>query len=350
MRLEAVSKLGGRGSRRAEIATNAGSAGASASRIPVLKLLLSNRMIGPSFEEMSLGAAAQIGWRFACRCYTLVGIAVSVFLMCSLSVAQTGRDAGSVLDRVGIDQKYDAQIPLDLQFRDHTGELVSIETYFKQGKPVILHLVYFRCPMLCKMTLDGLRKSLDTLELSVGEDFTVLTISFDPEEGPELARAARQTMIEGYNRGDMEDGWYFLTGREPDIRQLTNAVGFRYTYDEKRGQYAHAAALIILTPEGHVSRYLFGVEYPPRDLRFSLIDASGGNIGTMSDRALLLCYQYDPTSGKYGFAIMTALRLAGVGTLVVLFGGIFWMLRRDSRKQHLDATGAPETSTIEHES
>ncbi len=262
---------------------------------------------------------------------TYVLAATLILLLYTTVSAQQPIGTAELLERVGVDQRIDAPIPLDLTFRDETGEEVALRRYFDNGKPVILSLVYFQCPMLCNMSMDGLLKSLRTLELNAGDDFTALTVSFDPREGPELAHAARQTALDRYGRDGAERGWHFLTGTESAIRALTDAVGFRYTFDERTGQFAHAAALIVLTPQGRVSRYFFGVEYPPRDLRFGLIDASRGNLGTPADRVLMLCYRYDPTTGKYGFAIITVLRMAGVITLFMLFGGIAWMVRRDRR-------------------
>lgn len=270
---------------------------------------------------------ARPGVRQNCRNYVFaIG---SILLQCTAVSAQPPRETATLIQRVGIDQRIGEQVPLDLTFRDETGQPVELRRYFQGNKPVILSLVYFQCPMLCNVSMDGLLKSLRTLELVPGDDFAALTVSFDPREGPKLARAARQAALDRYGHAGAEHGWHFLTGDDAEIRALTNAVGFRYTFDEKTRQYAHAAGLMVLTPDGHVSRYFFGVEYPPRDLRFALIDASSGNIGTPTDRLLMLCYQYDPTTGKYGFAIITLLRIGGVGTLLVLFGGIVWMLHRE---------------------
>lgn len=240
---------------------------------------------------------------------------------------------------VRIDQKLNVQIPLDVRLRDETGATVRLGDLMG-GKPVILTPVYFQCPMLCNMTMDGQVRSLTELSLSAGEDFTALTVSFNPQETHELAAAAKRTALTRYGRTGADRGWRFLTGDEAEIRRLMDAVGFHYQYDPATGQFAHAAGLIVLTPEGIISRYLYGVEYPPRDLRLALVEASGGNVGSPSDQVLLLCYHYDPTTGKYGLAIMNVLRLAGLVTVIALGTAIAFMIRRDRTKQNVDAESA----------
>ena len=233
---------------------------------------------------------------------------------------------------VGMDQKLDAQVPLDIRLRDEAGNSVPLEDFFT-GKPVVLTLVYYECPMLCKMTRAGQLRSLKELSLSAGADFTALTVSIDPRERPELAAAAKETTLRTYERPGAEQGWRFLTGEEPEIRRLTDAVGFRYKYDPKTGQYAHPAGLIVLTPEGKVSRYLYGVDFPPRDLRLALIEASGGKIGSPTDHVLLMCFHYDPTTGRYGLAIMNVLRLAGVLTVAGIGTAITALIRRERQQR-----------------
>ena len=234
-------------------------------------------------------------------------------------------------DNVGIDQKLGVQVPLDLTFRDEEDRPVRLGELLK-GRPVLLNLVYFECPMLCNMTMDGLIRSLRGLAFDAGSEFTVITVSFDPREGPKLAAGAKRTAIKRYGRPEAADHWHFLTGQQPAIQALTEAVGFRYRYDPDRGQYAHAAGLIVLTPQGRVSRYLLGIEYAPRDLRLSLVEAADNRIGTVTDQMMLLCYQYDPLTGKYGLLIHNVLRLAGVATVTVLVGGVLLMLRRERRQ------------------
>jgi len=229
---------------------------------------------------------------------------------------------------VGVDQKLDTLVPLDLKFQDETGRDVVLQEYFADGKPVILNLVYLQCPMLCNMAMDGLIRNMRALTLSAGRDFRVLTVSFDPREGPELAAESRQTALRRYAREGAEAGWHFLTGEESSIRALSEAVGFRYSWNEQRGQYAHPAVLMILTPEGRLSRYFAGVEYPARDLRLGLVEASEGRIGTATDHVMLMCFQYDPATGKYGLVVMNLLRCAGMATLIVLATSVYMMTRR----------------------
>ncbi|MCS6817070.1 MAG: SCO family protein [Blastocatellia bacterium] len=239
-----------------------------------------------------------------------------------------------ILQNVGIDQKLDAQIPLELVFRDEQGRAVSLREYFGE-KPVILSLVYYECPMLCTLILNGLLRSLRALPLTVGKEFTVVTVSFDPREGPELAAAKKRTYVQSYGRPEAEAGWHFLTGEQESIRRLTEAVGFRYAFDPQTGQFAHASGIMVLTPQGRVARYFYGIEYAPRDLRLGLIEAAQGKIGSPVDQILLYCYHYDPKTGRYSLLIMNVLRLAGIATVLVLGGFIFVMFRRDRRKKRM---------------
>jgi protein SCO1/2 len=247
--------------------------------------------------------------------------------------AQTGNAATAqpgLLSQVRIDQKLNEPIPLDLPFLDAQGKPVMLRQFFGK-RPVILALVYYECPMLCTQVLNGMVSSLEVLKFNPGQDFDVLVVSFDPGETPGLARAKKVSYIERYNRPGTEGGWHFLTGQQDAITKLTDAVGFRYAYDPKIDQFAHPAVLMLLTPGGRVSRYFYGIEYAPRDLRLGLVEASQNKIGTAVDQALLLCYHYDPAQGKYGLAIMNLIRLGGVLTLVSLGGFIFLALRKDRR-------------------
>jgi protein SCO1 len=238
------------------------------------------------------------------------------------------RPLGDMLSRVGIAPKLNAQVPLDARLRDEQGADVRVGDLV-QGKPVILALVYYQCPMLCGMAMEGLVRGLKNLPLDVGGDFTVLVVSFDPRETAPLAAAAKRTALDRYDRAGAESGWRFLTGEASETRRLADAVGFRYTFDDATNQYAHAAGLFVLTPEGLVSRFLGGVEYPPRDLKLALIEASNGKIGSTVDRVMLLCFHYDPADGKYGLAIMRVLRVAGLATVIALAAGIGLMVRND---------------------
>jgi protein SCO1/2 len=235
------------------------------------------------------------------------------------------------LRKVGIDQLLNQQVPLELKFRDESGREVALREYFR-GKPVVLSLVYYHCPMLCTMTLDGLVRSLRAVPLGIYQDFEVVTVSFDPREKPPLAAESKAAILGRYKRPGAENGWHFLTGEEASIRPLVDSVGFHYTYDEKTGQFAHAAAIMILTPEGKIARYLYGVEYAPRDLRLALVEASTGKIGSPVDQALLYCFHYDPSFGKYSLAVMNVIRVLGGATVVLLGGFMLFMFRRDRRK------------------
>jgi protein SCO1 len=228
-----------------------------------------------------------------------------------------------LLNDVGVDQKLNGSIPLDLLFRDEHGKRVALGQYF-QGKPVILTLVYYNCPMLCTQVLNGLDRSLEQIPMSIGKDFDVVTVSIDPTEQPSLAEAKQAVYLGMYNRPGAAEGWHFLTGEEPQIRQLAAAVGFRYAYDPDSKQYAHLSAIMLLTPEGKLSRYFYGVTYPVRDMRLGLVDASGGKIGSPVDQVLLFCYHYDPHTGKYGLLISRVLQLSGLAT--ILIGGVFLIL------------------------
>lgn len=234
-----------------------------------------------------------------------------------------------LLKDVGIDQKLNAQVPLDLSFVDENGNAVQLEDYFGQGKPVVLTLVYYNCPMLCTQVLNGTLNSLKLQSLDVGKDFNVITVSIDPTDKPKLARAKWEVYTGIYSRPTGAQGWHFLTGQEPQIRALANAVGFRYAYDADSHQYAHASAIMVLTPEGKVSRYLYGIEYPSRDMRLALVEASEGKIGTPVDQLLLFCYHYDPHTGKYGVLVSRILKFAGGLTVVLMGIAIFFLARSE---------------------
>jgi protein SCO1/2 len=246
---------------------------------------------------------------------------------------RTAAERPGLLSQIRIDQKLDELIPLDLPFVDEQGQPVTFGRYFGQ-RPVILALVYYECPMLCTQVLNGLVSSLDVLRFDPGKEFEVVALSFDPGELPGMARDKKKNYMERYKRPGTEGGWHFLTGKQESIARLTDSVGFRYAYDEKTDQYAHAATIILLTPGGRVSRYFYGIEYAPRDLRLGLVEASENRIGNAIDQALLLCYHYDPSEGKYGVAIMNVLRLIGILMIVSVGAFILIALRRDRRRAH----------------
>jgi len=240
----------------------------------------------------------------------------------------------SLLQEIKFDQKLDAQVPLDLLFRDETGRAVPLSDYFGK-RPVILALVYYECPMLCSQVLSGLTSALDVLQFNVGKEFDVVAVSFNPKEGPGLAQGKRQSTIERYKRPGTEQGWHFLTGPPESIAQLTDAVGFKYAWDETTKQYAHAAGVVVLTPQGKVSKYFFGIEYAPRDLKFGLIQAADNKIGSPVEKLLLYCYHYDPATGTYGVVAMTAVRIAGGLTILGMAAFWFVMWRRGKRAPRL---------------
>lgn len=235
-----------------------------------------------------------------------------------------------ISEEVGLDQRLDAQVPLDLKFRDEQGKEVRLGELV-QGKPVILMLVYYRCPMLCTEVLNAFLRTSQAMPLRMDADYEVISVSIDPEETPKMARAKKQRYASAYRRPGAQEGWHFLTGDEAEIAQLAKTVGYRYKYDPLSDQYAHPSGLILLTPEGRISRYFYGVEYDPGDLRLSLVESSQGKIGTLVDQVLLLCFHYDPATGRYGFLVDGALRIVGIGTALALVGFLFVMWRRELR-------------------
>ncbi len=250
----------------------------------------------------------------------------------SVSPTQAQEPAHDPLSGVAFEQKLNEPIPLDLVFRDETGQSVQLGDYFGE-KPVILTLNYYKCPMLCPLVLDELATSLAQIPLTMGDQFNVVTVSIDPRETPQLAAAAKKKYIRRYGRPGAEAGWHFLTGEEASIKRLAQAVGFHYAYDAKSDQYAHPAGIMILTPQGKISRYFYGIEYAPMDLRLGLVEASANKIGSLVDQVLLRCYHYDPVTGKYTLAVMNVLRLAGVTTVLILSSFVLVMFRRERRKK-----------------
>jgi protein SCO1/2 len=266
-------------------------------------------------------------------------IAVLTVVVCSAAVSAqvgvTAPDPGDpttarpgLLSKIHIDQKLDSPIPLDLPFTDETGRQVRLRDYFGK-RPVILALVYYECPMLCTQVLNGLVTALTVMNFEPGREFDVVAVSFNPREGPGLASQKKAAYLERYGRPQTAAGWHFLTGSEASIKQLTDAVGFRYAYDDAIKQYAHGAAIEVLTPKGHISKYFYGIEYSARDIRLGLIEASEERIGTPIDDFLLFCYHYDPTTGKYGAAIIRLVRLGGVATVLAFLSFLAISLRRE---------------------
>jgi protein SCO1/2 len=236
----------------------------------------------------------------------------------------------SILTQIGIDQKLGTSIDTSIPFQDESGQTVTLDGYFGK-KPVILTPVYYECPMLCSMLLNGLVKALRVMPFTPGEEFEIVTFSIDPNERPESAAAKKQHYIGDYGKPKAANGWHFLTGRQESIQKLADEIGFRYTFDPYTQQWAHTSGIIVLTPDGRISRYFYGLEYDPSELKLSLVQASDRQIGSIVDRVLLYCFQYNPTTGKYSIAIVRLLRTAGVATVLLILG--FWVF--DSRRKRL---------------
>jgi len=261
--------------------------------------------------------------------FALLALRFSLFVCVPVQAqGQNSATQPEALRGIGIDQKLEEQLPLDLVFYDENGQAVQLQNYFGE-KPVILSLVYYECPMLCNQVLNGVVRSLRPLSFDVGKEFTAITVSFDPREKPELAAKKKASYIKEYSRAGAEQGWHFLTGDSAAIASLTNSVGFRYRYEASTDQFVHASGIFVITPQGRISRYFYGIEYSPRDLRLALIEASDNKIGSPVDQILLYCFHYNPVTGKYGVAIMNVLRLAGITTVAVLGTFVIVMFRRD---------------------
>ena len=242
---------------------------------------------------------------------------------------QAPRGMDPILQSVGVDQKLGSQVPLDTKFTDEHGQTVTLRQYF--DKPVILTLVYYTCPMLCSEVLNGTVTSLRAVKYDVGKEFNVVTLSIDPRDTPREATGKRILTLNRYARHVSDQGWPFLVGDKQSIDAIANAVGWRYAFDPKSGQYAHASAIMLLTPEGKVSRYFYGIEYSAKDMQFGLMDASKSKIGSVADQIALYCYHYDPATGKYGLVVLRIVRVAALLTLGLLGGFVIVMLRREKR-------------------
>jgi protein SCO1/2 len=238
---------------------------------------------------------------------------------------------GDVLEEVRIEQQPGALLPLDAAFRDGDGHAVRLGDLLGE-RPVLLAFVYYECPRLCGMIQSGLVRALKPLELEVGRDFDVVAVSIAPDETPAQAARIRSRYVELYGRPSAASGWHCLVGDADAVRAVTSAAGFRYVRDAATGEYAHGSAVITVTPDGRISRYLLGVDFAPRDVRLALVEAGEGAIGSLVDAVLLLCYHYDPTTGRYGFAIQSALRAAGILTVALLAGGVWGLARRERRR------------------
>ncbi|MGB2672801.1 MAG: SCO family protein [Candidatus Acidiferrum sp.] len=270
------------------------------------------------------------------NCLRSISVAFALLLASSAGSAQAVPDdvgpaskgLPPILQNVGFEPTLNAPLPLDLAFRDETGRNVLLHDYFQQ-RPVILALVYYGCPMLCDQLEQGVVGTLRMLSFNPGRDYEVVFVSFDPRETPELAAQKKESALKQFRRPQTADGWHYLTGSKESIDALTKAANFRYSFDAKSGLFAHASGIMLLTPDGRISRYFYGVEYPSRDIRLGLVDASAGKIGTAVDHVLLFCYQYDPSTARYSASILKILRLGGVLTVVCLVAGILIFRRRD---------------------
>lgn len=236
-----------------------------------------------------------------------------------------------VLSDVGFDQRLNEPLPLETPFRDEEGRLVRLGEYFGH-RPVVLAFAYYECPMLCTQVLNGLTRSLMPIHETVGKDFDVVVISFDPRDTPALAAGKKKAHIDLYKRPGSDNGWHFLTGDDASIRAVTAAAGFRYVWDDRTQQFAHASGIVVTTPEGRPARYFFGIDFAPRDVKFALVESSQGRIGTLADRLLLYCYHYDPATGSYGFVAMSAVRVGGAITVLALVGFVVTAIRREGRE------------------
>jgi len=269
------------------------------------------------------------------RLRTIIGIAALLLAACTLHAQTVTGDMGptaatmpAALQNVGFEPPLNGQMPLDLSFRDETGRDVRLHDYFGQ-KPVVLAFVYYNCPMLCNQVQQGVVGTLRMLSFNPVRDYEVVFVSFDPRETPDMAAEKKKIALTHFRRPETASGWHFLTGSKESIDAATHAANFRYSFDAKTNFFAHASGVMILTPDGRISRYFYGVEYPGRDMRLGLVEASAGKIGTPIDHVLLFCYHYDPTAATYSASILKIIRLAGVLTIVCIVSGILYFRRRD---------------------
>lgn len=257
--------------------------------------------------------------------------------------AASARMPAAVAD-LAFDQRPNSQLPLDATFVDEKGQPVRLADFFG-SRPVILVLAYYRCPQLCNLVLNGLLDGLRGVSYRPGEEYTVVAISFDPRETPQIAAAKKETYVDGFGRPGAAENWHFLTGQKDQIDRVADAVGFRYAFDEKHDRYNHPSGIVLVTPQGKVSRYLFGIRYPSRDLKLGLMEASAGQVGSVVDQFLLFCFHYDESQGKYAFAVKNAVRVGGGLTVLLLVVGIVRMLRRESAGRLHNSARHPEATT-----
>jgi protein SCO1/2 len=267
----------------------------------------------------------------------LAVFAALLWMGAGIAYAQLAEQVPEVLEEVGVTEHPNAKLPLELEFRNEDGDWVELGSFFDGERPVILTLNYYRCPMLCGLMLNGVVDGLEDMAWTPSEEFEIVTISINPLETPELAKAKKQNYLKRLDRPAAAGGWHFMTGRELEIKRLAETVGFSYTYDPVSQEYAHAAAIFVCTPDGRVARYLYGIEYPAKRLKFALLEAAEGTIGTTLDQLILYCYHYDPTNRRYSPVAMNIMRLGGGATALILgiFLGVFWI--REWRKKETAA-------------
>jgi protein SCO1/2 len=256
------------------------------------------------------------------------------------NVGQSAANLPPLLQNVGFEPTLNAQMPLDLPFRDETAKEVKLQNYFTRRKPVLLAFVYYGCPMLCDQVQQGVVGALKMLSFNPGSDYEVVFLSFDPRETPAMAAEKKQQDLSHFRRPETANGWHFLTGPKESIEAVTKAANFRYNFDTKNNLFVHASGILLLTPDGRISRYFYGIEYPGRDMRLGLVDASAGKIGSPIDRVLLFCYHYDPSNATYSASILKLIRLAGVLTVLAFITAVLIFRRRDARHASAKFQGA----------
>jgi protein SCO1/2 len=266
----------------------------------------------------------------AIRC---LGVAMAMLLALACGARAAEPTQQQIAARAGLEQKPGGQVPLHARFKDEHGATVELSTFFGK-RPVLFALVYYECPNLCTLVLNGILDAAQNLKFDAGRDYEVVVVSFDPLELPALAAAKKQVYLERYGRPGTADGWHFLVGDKNAIAQVCDSVGFRFAYDPPTRQFAHPSTMVVLTPDGKISRYFPGIEYPPRDVRLALMEASQEKVGSIADRLFLLCFHYNPQTGRYGLLIGRLMQISGVGTAALLACYILASVRRERHRAH----------------
>lgn len=269
---------------------------------------------------------------------------LSLLTLGASAMAEPSQNPEALLSNIDVVEKLGETVPLDLEFRDEDGKIVTLGDYLAGDKPVLLNLGYFKCPMLCNMVLNGVVGGLQEMSWVPGEEFRVITLSIDPSEGPELARQKKATYLEQLGKPEAAKGWHFLTGGRANIKAIAAAVGFGYEYDTNRMEYAHGAAIMFLSPKGKITRYLYGIEYEAKQLRLALVEAGEGTVGNAIDRFLLRCYHYDPHSRKYGVYVWGVMRAGGLLTFLIIASMLLVFWRRERRHGHGGKFAGPNST------